>query len=96
VSGDPLKDISELERVKFVMKAGEIVKRWRGQDALRLVPTLLADVRHQSSHSEPRRPRRQRLITRRLWTDIKIPDIAFGVYWSSSFQRVAGRARTRS
>jgi len=27
VSGDPLKDISELERVKFVMKAGEIVKR---------------------------------------------------------------------
>jgi imidazolonepropionase-like amidohydrolase len=27
VSGDPLKDITELERVKFVMKAGEVVKR---------------------------------------------------------------------
>jgi imidazolonepropionase-like amidohydrolase len=27
VSGDPLKDITELERVKFVMKGGEVVKR---------------------------------------------------------------------
>jgi len=27
VSGDPLKDITELERVKFVMKAGEVVKQ---------------------------------------------------------------------
>src|SRR5207245_3591947 len=27
VPGDPLKDITELERVKFVMKAGEVVKR---------------------------------------------------------------------
>ena len=27
VAGDPLKDVSELERVKFVMKGGEIVKR---------------------------------------------------------------------
>ena len=27
VSGDPLKDIKELERVKFVMKAGEVVKQ---------------------------------------------------------------------
>jgi len=26
VSGDPLKDISELERVTFVMKAGAVVK----------------------------------------------------------------------
>jgi imidazolonepropionase-like amidohydrolase len=26
VSGDPLKDISELERVKFVMKGGAVVK----------------------------------------------------------------------
>jgi imidazolonepropionase-like amidohydrolase len=26
VSGDPLKDISELERVKFVMKGGHVVK----------------------------------------------------------------------
>jgi imidazolonepropionase-like amidohydrolase len=26
VSGDPLQDITELERVKFVMKAGEVVK----------------------------------------------------------------------
>jgi imidazolonepropionase-like amidohydrolase len=27
VSGDPLKDITELERVKFVMKAGDVVKQ---------------------------------------------------------------------
>jgi len=26
VSGDPLKDISELQRVKFVMKGGQVVK----------------------------------------------------------------------
>jgi imidazolonepropionase-like amidohydrolase len=26
VSGDPLADIAELERVKFVMKGGEVVK----------------------------------------------------------------------
>jgi len=26
VSGDPLKDITELERVKFVMKGGEVVR----------------------------------------------------------------------
>ena len=26
VAGDPLKDISELKRVKFVMKGGEVVK----------------------------------------------------------------------
>jgi imidazolonepropionase-like amidohydrolase len=26
VSGDPLADITELERVKFVMKGGEVVK----------------------------------------------------------------------
>ena len=26
VAGDPLKDISEMQRVKFVMKGGEIVK----------------------------------------------------------------------
>jgi imidazolonepropionase-like amidohydrolase len=26
VSGDPLKDITELERVKFVMKGGLVVK----------------------------------------------------------------------
>jgi imidazolonepropionase-like amidohydrolase len=26
VAGDPLKDINELKRVKFVMKAGEVVK----------------------------------------------------------------------
>jgi imidazolonepropionase-like amidohydrolase len=26
VSGDPLDDISELERVKFVMKGGQVVK----------------------------------------------------------------------
>jgi len=26
VSGDPLKDISELERVKFVMKGGSVFK----------------------------------------------------------------------
>jgi imidazolonepropionase-like amidohydrolase len=26
VPGDPLKDISELKRVKFVMKGGEVVK----------------------------------------------------------------------
>jgi imidazolonepropionase-like amidohydrolase len=27
VSGDPLRDITELERVKFVMKAGEVIKQ---------------------------------------------------------------------
>ncbi len=26
VSGDPLKDISEMQRVKFVMKGGKIVR----------------------------------------------------------------------
>jgi imidazolonepropionase-like amidohydrolase len=26
VSGDPLKDITELQRVKFVMKGGQVVK----------------------------------------------------------------------
>jgi len=26
VSGDPLKDISEMERVKFVMKGGKVVR----------------------------------------------------------------------
>ena len=26
VAGDPLKDITEMQRVKFVMKGGEIVK----------------------------------------------------------------------
>jgi len=26
VSGDPLSDITELERVKFVMKGGEVVR----------------------------------------------------------------------
>jgi imidazolonepropionase-like amidohydrolase len=26
VSGDPLKDISELQRVKFVMKGGQVIK----------------------------------------------------------------------
>jgi imidazolonepropionase-like amidohydrolase len=26
VSGDPLQDISELQRVKFVMKSGSIIK----------------------------------------------------------------------
>ncbi len=26
VAGDPLKDISEMQRVKFVMKGGEIIK----------------------------------------------------------------------
>jgi len=30
VSGDPLSDITELERVKFVMKGGEVVKPWQG------------------------------------------------------------------
>ena len=28
VDGDPLKDITELERVKFVMKGGVVVKDW--------------------------------------------------------------------
>jgi imidazolonepropionase-like amidohydrolase len=27
VAGDPLKDITELQRVKFVMKGGEVVKQ---------------------------------------------------------------------
>jgi imidazolonepropionase-like amidohydrolase len=27
VAGDPLKDITELQRVRFVMKAGEVVKQ---------------------------------------------------------------------
>jgi len=27
VAGDPLRDVAELERVRFVMKGGEIVKR---------------------------------------------------------------------
>ena len=27
VDGDPLKDVSELERVKFVMKGGTVYKR---------------------------------------------------------------------
>jgi len=26
VSGDPLKDITELERVKFVMKGGQVIR----------------------------------------------------------------------
>ena len=31
VAGDPLEDISELERVKFVMKGGQVVKNsWPG------------------------------------------------------------------
>jgi imidazolonepropionase-like amidohydrolase len=27
VTGDPLRDISELQRVKFVMKGGQVVKK---------------------------------------------------------------------
>ena len=33
VSGDPLQDITELQRVKFVMKGGEVVRNDIGQDA---------------------------------------------------------------
>jgi len=29
VKGDPLKDISELERVQFVMKGGKVVRKWQ-------------------------------------------------------------------
>jgi imidazolonepropionase-like amidohydrolase len=32
VSGDPLQDITELERVKFVMKGGAVVKNELGGD----------------------------------------------------------------
>ena len=31
VANDPLKDISELERVRFVMKGGSVVKNEMGQ-----------------------------------------------------------------
>src|SRR5579872_1113423 len=39
VAGDPLKDISEIERVQFVMKGGEIVKDLRNGEKPRTVPT---------------------------------------------------------
>jgi imidazolonepropionase-like amidohydrolase len=29
VKGDPLKDISELERVQFVMKGGKVYRKWQ-------------------------------------------------------------------
>jgi imidazolonepropionase-like amidohydrolase len=31
VSGDPLKDVTELERVRFVMKGGELMRNELGQ-----------------------------------------------------------------
>ena len=39
VAGDPLKDISEVERVQLVMKGGDIVKDLRNGEKPRTVPT---------------------------------------------------------
>ena len=33
VSGDPLLDITELQRVKFVMKGGRVIRNDMGQNA---------------------------------------------------------------
>jgi imidazolonepropionase-like amidohydrolase len=35
VSGDPLADIAELQRVKFVMKSGKVIRNDIGQSALK-------------------------------------------------------------
>jgi imidazolonepropionase-like amidohydrolase len=32
VSGNPLSDVTELERVRFVMKGGAVVKPWGAAD----------------------------------------------------------------
>jgi len=37
-------------------------------------------ISRQGSHSEPRAPVQQSLITRRLWTDRRLADIRFGVW----------------